>query len=328
MAVSVQISGHVEELARAWFAAHDANDTAALAEVLHPEVEVHSLFRPEPAQGRDSAIAHFAGTMGAFPDLKLEIVAAAACEAAATYLAEVDFVGHFSGTWTRTGRVVAGTGRPFRVRGAALLGIRDARIRVVRTLFDRDDWLVQIGLSAARLEEQPTTTQETDMTKINYAGLNHLALVTNDMDKTVRFYRDVLGMPLVGTTGNRDENYPHRHYFLSLGRGASIAFFEWKGIELPPRKDSGIPASGIQFDHVSVSVESDDDLAELGKRLVAAGYDASDVVDHGLVRSLYCTDPNGISIEFSVPVVDLDAEPYFDDADPVPAARETQPQAG
>jgi catechol 2,3-dioxygenase-like lactoylglutathione lyase family enzyme len=170
----------------------------------------------------------------------------------------------------------------------------------------------------------PPHLQEDDMTAINYAGLNHLALVTNDMDKTVRFYRDVLGMPLVGTTGNRDENYPHRHYFLSIGSGASIAFFEWKDIELPGRKDSGIPASGIQFDHVSISVDSDEDLENLRKRLHDAGSDVSDVVDHGLLRSVYATDPNGISIEFSVPARDLDADPWFDDADPVAAVREKQ----
>ncbi len=29
---------------------------------------------------------------------------------------------------------------------------------------------------------------------MNFRGVNHLAMVTNDMDKTVRFYRDVLGM--------------------------------------------------------------------------------------------------------------------------------------
>lgn len=164
------------------------------------------------------------------------------------------------------------------------------------------------------------------MSAITYAGVNHLALVTNDMDKTVRFYRDVLQMPLVGTTGNRDEGYPHRHYFLSIGRGASIAFFEWKDVELPGRKDSGIPASGIQFDHVSIGVDSDDDLDALRKRLSDAGTDVSEVVDHGLLRSVYATDPNGISIEFSVSARDLDADPWFDDADPVPAARE--PQAG
>jgi catechol 2,3-dioxygenase-like lactoylglutathione lyase family enzyme len=162
------------------------------------------------------------------------------------------------------------------------------------------------------------------MGAIHYAGLNHLALVTKDMDATVRFYRDVLGMNLVATTGNRDDGYPHRHYFLSIGRGGSIAFFEWKNAELPPRKDSGVPASGIQFDHVSISVESDDDLETLRKRLSDVGADVSEVVDHGLVRSLYATDPNGISIEFSVNVRDLEADPWFDDADPVPAVLETQ----
>jgi catechol 2,3-dioxygenase-like lactoylglutathione lyase family enzyme len=43
---------------------------------------------------------------------------------------------------------------------------------------------------------------------VQYQGIHHLALATNDMDKTVRFYRDVLGMPLVATSGNR----PGRSY--------------------------------------------------------------------------------------------------------------------
>lgn len=162
------------------------------------------------------------------------------------------------------------------------------------------------------------------MADVNFAGLNHLALVTNDMDTTVRFYRDVLGMPLVGTTGNRDEGYPYRHYFLSIARGASIAFFEWPEVELPARKDSGIPGSGIQFDHVSIGVETDDDLENIRKRLEADGRDVSDVVDHGLVRSVYATDPNGISIEFSVTARDLDTDPWFDDAKPVPSVLEKQ----
>jgi catechol 2,3-dioxygenase-like lactoylglutathione lyase family enzyme len=159
------------------------------------------------------------------------------------------------------------------------------------------------------------------MAGINYAGAHHLVLVTNDMDATVRFYRDVLQMPLVGTMGN-NEKLPHRHYFFSIGRGAAIAFFEWPDAELPARKDSGIPASGRQFDHVSVGVGSDADLESLRKRLVDVGADVSELVDHGLVRSIYCTDPNGISLEFSVAARDLVAEPVFDDADPVPAVRD------
>lgn len=159
------------------------------------------------------------------------------------------------------------------------------------------------------------------MAGVNYAGANHIVLVTNDMDATVRFYRDVLDMPLVGTMGNNDK-LPHRHYFLSIGRGASIAFFEWKDVELPPRKDSGVPGPGRNFDHVAVSVESDADLETLRKRLTDVGADVSEVVDHGLIRSVYVTDPNGISLEFSVSDHDLEAEPVFDDPDPVPAVRE------
>ncbi|HEY2831480.1 MAG TPA: VOC family protein [Sporichthyaceae bacterium] len=154
------------------------------------------------------------------------------------------------------------------------------------------------------------------MSEINYAGANHIVLVTNDMDATVRFYRDVLGMPVVATLGN-NEHLPYRHYFLSIGRGAAIAFFEWKDAELPPRKDSGVPGSGRQFDHVSVSVESDVDLESLRERLTDVGADVSEIIDHGIVRSVYVTDPNGISLEFSVSARDLDAEPFLTDPEPV-----------
>ena len=40
---------------------------------------------------------------------------------------------------------------------------------------------------------------------MKFRGINHLAMVTNDMDKTIRFYRDVLGMPLVAALGSTPE---------------------------------------------------------------------------------------------------------------------------
>ncbi|MEE3004874.1 MAG: VOC family protein, partial [Chloroflexota bacterium] len=48
--------------------------------------------------------------------------------------------------------------------------------------------------------------------KLKFGGINHLAMVTNDMEKTVRFYRDVMGMPLVAAVGNTPGGYPYRHY--------------------------------------------------------------------------------------------------------------------
>ena len=154
---------------------------------------------------------------------------------------------------------------------------------------------------------------------MEYRGVNHLALVTNDMDRTVRFYRDVLGMRVVGTVGGEVGGQRMRHYFFSLGPGSCLAFFEWPGIQLPPPKASGAPASGRQFDHVSIGVDSDEIMLEIQRRAREAGVPASDVVDHGMVRSIYFEDPNGISLEFSVWARDLEREPVFNDEDPVPA---------
>ena len=157
---------------------------------------------------------------------------------------------------------------------------------------------------------------------MGFKGINHLVLVTNDMDKTVRFYRDALDMRVVGTMGAKGDGQSFRHYFFSLGPGSTIAFFEWPDVELPPRKDSGIPASGRQFDHVSINLDSEVDLLALQSRARSAGIDASDVVDHGMLRSIYFEDPNGISLEFSVWTRDLDKEPMFGDPNPVPAMAE------
>lgn len=154
---------------------------------------------------------------------------------------------------------------------------------------------------------------------VKFMGINHLALVTGDMDKTVRFYRDVMGMPLVATVGNR----AFRHYFFDMGQGNTIAFFEWPGITTGPAKDSGVPAhDGRHFDHLSFCVESLEALHDLQERLRAHGVDVTRVVDHNFIQSIYFDDPNGISLEASYWVVDVTQSPVWGDANPVPAVKE------
>ena len=157
---------------------------------------------------------------------------------------------------------------------------------------------------------------------MEYQGINHLVLVTNDMEKTVRFYRDVLGLGVVAALAGEVGGQRMRDYIFSLGPGSCLAFFECPDVELPPRKDSGVPASGRQFDHVSIGVDSEETLIRLQQRTRGAGVPASDVADHGIVRSIYFEDPNGILLEFSVWARDLEREPVFADDDPVPAIRE------
>jgi catechol 2,3-dioxygenase-like lactoylglutathione lyase family enzyme len=170
---------------------------------------------------------------------------------------------------------------------------------------------------------------------MKFGGINHLALVTNDMEKTVRFYRDVIGMPLVAAVGNTPGGYPYRHYFFEIGPNNTIAFFEWPGMVEEFHKPAGQPARGrLQFDHVSFDVESEEALQELQERLNLAGVEVTPVIDHKFIHSIYFTDPNGIALEASVWITNPTghqpdyANPHvFQDKNPVPALKEQMEQA-
>lgn len=155
----------------------------------------------------------------------------------------------------------------------------------------------------------------------DYTGINHLAMVTGDMDATIRFWRDLLGMRLVASLGSKG----YRHYFFEISERDMIAFFEWPKAQAVPEKDHGVPVRGpIAFDHIAFGVAGEDDLWELKDRLEAAGFWVSEVIDHGFIHSIYAFDPNGIPIEFSSPVagVDLRRRPQMRDRYPTRAALE------
>ena len=170
---------------------------------------------------------------------------------------------------------------------------------------------------------------------MKFRGVNHLAMVTGAMDKTVWFYRDVLGLSLVAATGNRPGGLPYRHYFFETGPNSTIAFFEWPGMVEEFHKPAGQPATGrIQFDHVSFDVETEEELLELQARLQEAGEEVTVVVDHKFIHSIYFTDPNGIALEASVWITnptgtapDYSNTNIFQDQGPVPALREEMERA-
>ena len=156
---------------------------------------------------------------------------------------------------------------------------------------------------------------------VRFNGVNHLALVTGDMNATIRFWRDLLGMRLVAGLGAPG----YRHYFFELSETDLVAFFEWPGVEPLPEKAHGSPVRGpVCWDHVSFGVESEDDLWELKDRIAAAGFYVSDVIDHGFIHSIYAFDPNGVPIEFShnVEGVDVRKTPSMRDIKPVEYAEE------
>ena len=174
----------------------------------------------------------------------------------------------------------------------------------------------------------PSMTTDTP----RWGGINHLALVTNDMDSTVRFYAGVLGARLVATIGTPT----FRHYFFEIGPRNTIAYFEYIGSPAQPfAKPAGIPdPRAAQFDHVSFELPDEEALLDLRNRLKAAGCEVTDVVDHGFIHSVYFTDPNGIALEASWWVRDPTGQPadygdpqLFADPDPVEAVVELEAQS-
>ena len=158
-------------------------------------------------------------------------------------------------------------------------------------------------------------------------GLNHLAFITDDMTKTVRFYRDLLGMELVAGVGHGG----FRHYFFQMGTG-QIAFFEYD-IAKPMKRTKfhGSPTDQpIGFDHVALTVETKEALFQLKDKLEAAGIEVTGAVDHGTIWSIYFFDPhNNIPLEASWDCVEQIAAPAIYDEDPLPIAAEgAGPQPG
>jgi catechol 2,3-dioxygenase-like lactoylglutathione lyase family enzyme len=117
-------------------------------------------------------------------------------------------------------------------------------------------------------------------------GLHHTALISSDVERTVRFYQDLLEFPLTELIENRD--YPgSSHFFFDIGNGNLLAFFDFPGLDLGPYAEV---LGGLH--HCAISVDPSHWDRLVGK-LEAAGVEH--VVHSGV--SVYFRDPDGARIE-------------------------------
>jgi catechol 2,3-dioxygenase-like lactoylglutathione lyase family enzyme len=155
--------------------------------------------------------------------------------------------------------------------------------------------------------------------KFQIMGLNHLALVCKDMQRTVAFYSGVLGMPLTKTIDL--PNGAGQHFFFDIGNGDSLAFFWFPdapdavpGVTHPAALvgRGSITTAHASMNHLAFNVPADR-IEEYRERLAAAGIDVTPVINHDeserqasleltpstFVRSIYFLDPDGIQLEFA-----------------------------
>jgi catechol 2,3-dioxygenase-like lactoylglutathione lyase family enzyme len=160
-----------------------------------------------------------------------------------------------------------------------------------------------------------------------WEGVQCVALVTSDMDTTMRFWHEVLGAEIVATMSND----VYRAYYFRVGDTQTVAFLEYHGVDHERyAKPVGVAYPlASQFDHLALNLASEAAVLALRARLVAYGCEVSDVVDRGIARSIYFTDPTGIALAASWWTIDLDAGSFddherFQDPDPAPALVELQ----
>ncbi|BCL26112.1 VOC family protein [Streptomyces aurantiacus] len=163
-------------------------------------------------------------------------------------------------------------------------------------------------------------------------GVDHIAFPTFDPAGTVKFYRDVLGFPVVHSicaAGWGPGDHPDFiHFFFDIGNGDRIAFFYYFGLPRPDtsagsgdvyaRFPEGTPDWFVRSRHLALHVESEEHLLEYRRRLDASEWPVEMQIQHETIESIYTHDPNGYFFEITralrpvTPQEDLDADLTID----------------
>ena len=146
-------------------------------------------------------------------------------------------------------------------------------------------------------------------------GIDHVAVNTNDMEATLRFYCGILGMKLARTSRTGDGR---RHYNVEIGGGNAFAFFDGAA-----RPEDATPQ---YLNHFALPVATQAEFDEAYQSLQEHGVEVTEIIERGYGKTFYFHDPNGIRLQIELQtresVDDLTGDP-----DPVPMVRELSGQA-
>ena len=141
-----------------------------------------------------------------------------------------------------------------------------------------------------RIERDRTRIRDTylrvDRPASSARGVHHVALICADVERTVRFYQEVLEFPLTEIFENRDYKGSN-HFFFDTGNGNLLAFFDLPGLDLGPYAEV---LGGLH--HIAISVEPER-WQRLRANLDAAGVEYQ--TESG--TSIYFRDPDGARLE-------------------------------
>jgi glyoxylase I family protein len=128
-----------------------------------------------------------------------------------------------------------------------------------------------------------------DLHPIQTAGVDHLALICSNLEATITFYTEVLGMRLTRIIQNRDEP-TSTHIFLDMGGGNQLAFFDF------PEKGPAKTTRGVgSMHHVALKARPEQFRTIL--ETLEARHIEHSVHGSREAGSVYVRDPDGILLE-------------------------------
>ena len=130
--------------------------------------------------------------------------------------------------------------------------------------------------------------------RLRIAGIHHITLICESLDRSAAFYRNLLGMRMVKQTTNEDDQGA-RHLFFGdeQGRpGTLVTCLEYPDLE-PGRVGVG------STHHFALTVESEDELGGWRDYLMGQGVACTEVLDRTFFKSVYLRDPDGHIVELA-----------------------------
>ena len=130
--------------------------------------------------------------------------------------------------------------------------------------------------------------------RLQIRGIHHITLICASIERSIAFYRDLLGLRLVKQTLNQDDPNA-RHFFFGDAEGSPgtvVTLFEY------PQMDPGKVGRGSTH-HFALLVESAEELQGWREYLTSRGIPCTEVLDRVYFKSLYIRDPDGHIVELA-----------------------------
>ncbi len=118
-------------------------------------------------------------------------------------------------------------------------------------------------------------------------GVNHIAVFAKDLEATAKFYSEIMDMPVVRVTANRDVA-ESTHMNVAIGNGMSLAFFDFPHV---PRLQRRAPEGVGNVMHIALPIAKNI-FQDLKGRM-----DQNKIKYQEVGGSAYVNDPNGLTIE-------------------------------